>query len=302
VLDPINNDIKTYNAYTSFCASHPHDGRCGSTTTGAGAAACFMPGGAPDPACASGSIANPYWNAPVQNLLNPSASYYPTDVIISSPTIQADSYPVPHVAALLLQYKHRRWSVNPAFQLFAGQRYGAPESVPGIDPAQGCGALPGGLANDPRYPYGGAGGAPYNAATCNGALNAIPDPFTGAFDQPGAFVAPAYLTAHLSLSYAVSPSATLTISGTNLFSTCFGGSKEPWTGMGGHSVCGYVAGGGGPGTGILPAGNVYNPGATFQPFVQFPYQPLYGVYNVDRAGGGSVMLPPSIYVTLKFKV
>ena len=31
-ITPINTDIKTYNAYTSFCATNPKDARCGTGT------------------------------------------------------------------------------------------------------------------------------------------------------------------------------------------------------------------------------------------------------------------------------
>ncbi len=49
VLSPINADIQTYNAYTSYCASHHSDSRCGSTTNGTPAAACYASSGTPDP-------------------------------------------------------------------------------------------------------------------------------------------------------------------------------------------------------------------------------------------------------------
>ena len=32
VVDGLNNAIKTYNGYTSFCAANPTDARCGSTS------------------------------------------------------------------------------------------------------------------------------------------------------------------------------------------------------------------------------------------------------------------------------
>ena len=57
----------------------------------------------PDPTCAAGDIANPYWNAPVQPLFNPSASYYPYNQTFSSGfSSNASSYNVPHVAAVIL--------------------------------------------------------------------------------------------------------------------------------------------------------------------------------------------------------
>ncbi len=131
-LSPLNNDIKNYNAYTSFCATNPKDARCGSTSNGAIAAPCYTAlvadgsiAGATAAACgAAGSYANPYWNAPVQALLDEGGVYLPTDPIVSTPTLQSNSYAVPHVAALILIYKSNRFAITPSFQFGAGQRCG----------------------------------------------------------------------------------------------------------------------------------------------------------------------------------
>ena len=52
-LDPINQGIKAYNAYTSYCAANPTASKCGATQTGAAAAPCYTAAGAADPACAA---------------------------------------------------------------------------------------------------------------------------------------------------------------------------------------------------------------------------------------------------------
>ncbi len=281
VLSPINNDIRTYNAYTSFCASNPSDTRCGGTTTGAGAAACFTPGGAPDAACAAGDIANPYWNAPVQSTLDPNGSYWPTDPVVATTSLGVNSYTFPNVATLTLNYRHNKWALTPSLQFQGGQHYGAPETNTGIDPAAGCSALTAAsVTGDPRYPYGGAGGAPFDALTCNATLNAIPNVFTGKFDSIGEFVSPSQLLGSLQVSYNVSPRITVTANFANVINQCFGGSKEPWTGIGTPHVCSYVNGE--VSRLVAPAGNVYNPGATFQPQAVNPYFAYFGPYTMGN--------------------
>jgi hypothetical protein len=71
------------------------------------------------------------------------------------------------------------------------------------------------------------------------------------------------------LSYALSPRATARATLANIFSSCFGGSQEPWTG--GNHQCGYdvIAGH------VPPVGNIYNPGDSIQRLVQYPYGNLF---------------------------
>jgi hypothetical protein len=83
IIDPLNNQIKSYNAYTSFCASHPTTAPCAGATTATGApgAPCYTTANVAvaAAACTAADIANPYWNAPVQALLDPSGNYYTFD-------------------------------------------------------------------------------------------------------------------------------------------------------------------------------------------------------------------------------
>ncbi len=145
-LTQVNNDIKTYNGYTSFCAANPKDARCGTPTNNAPASPCYLAtttsgsvsGAAPAACTTPGAYANPYWNAPPQALFDEGGIYFPTDPIVAGVTLQANSYAVPHVASLILNYKRDRFTITPTFQFTAGQRYGVPESVLGVDPAAGC--------------------------------------------------------------------------------------------------------------------------------------------------------------------
>ncbi len=296
IVSQINNDISTYNAYTSYCAGHSTDSRCGSTSSGVTAAPCYDNTGAGVPCSAAGSIANPYWNAPVQKLLNPNADYATYDIFPGGIGGSADSFAIPYAATLVLNYKHDKFAITPSFQLTAGNRYGSPETTPGIDPAAGgCGTLAGSATSDPRYPYGAPGGAPYDALGCTGTI-VIPNPYTKTFDQPGAFVNPSQFLMNLQLSYNVSPKVTLVGTFANLINKCFGGTKAAWT-LSNSSVCSYgIVNGAGA---IPPVGNVYNPGATIQPFVQYPYGAYLGAVNVD---GNSTITPFNFYLEARIKL
>lgn len=311
VLSPINADIANYNAYTAACApGGTAAGRrefgaplCGATTTGAPPSACYVPvfgggglsGGKPAACTAKGAYANPYWNAPVQSLLDPNGAYLPYSVIPGTIGTGVNAYNYPYVATLLLNYKRGKFAATPSLQFVAGNRYGAPETMPGIDPAAGCTPLAGGIKGDPRYPYGAPGGAPYNSHTCLGQLNAIPDSFTGVFDALGAFREPGQLMAHLQLSYDLSPKVSLTLTLANLLSTCFGGQNTPFTYYWSRAVCQY----GGLAQALPPVGNVYNPHDNVQTFQRYPYEPGFGTYNDLN---DSTVAPFAAYFGVRFKI
>jgi hypothetical protein len=293
-LTNVNNSIVGYNSYTSFCSTHPTDKRCGTTASGVAAAPCYTPAGAPDNACAAGSIANPYWNAPVQSLFDPNANYYPYNQTFGTGfSSNASSYLQPHVAAIILNYKHDKWAISPTFQATAGGRYGSP--VQGI----GVSGLAGTTAGDPRYPYGAAGGAPYDAQFCgtfgvNLGYITAPDPYTGKFDTPGEFVEPTQILANLAITYQASKRLTLNVTAVNLWGTCFGGSKEPWTFSNSKLGCWY-----GSATGFQ-AGNFYNPGNSFQTQA-YPYFPVTGGIAGQQAYGTNVN-PLQVFFTAQFKM
>jgi hypothetical protein len=165
-----------------------------------------------------------------------------------------------------------------------------------VDPST-CSALAGVPIDKGRYPYGAVGGAPYDATTC-GQLNAIPDPYTGQFDPLGAFRQPAQLLGHLRISYDLSPKVTLTLTGANVLSTCFGGQVTRFTYYWSRNVCSYGAP---QGSGIVPVvvGNVYNPGANIQTFQRYPYEPSFGTYN-DLTS--SLLNPFNLYITANVKL
>jgi Carboxypeptidase regulatory-like domain/TonB dependent receptor/TonB-dependent Receptor Plug Domain len=307
IVSQINNDIINYNSYTSFCQTHTTDARCvGGSQTGL-AGQCYLatagtPGdfttisGATPVACGTpGSYANPYWNAPAQPLLNPNADYATYDIFPGGIGGSASSFAIPYAATLVLNYKHDKFAITPSLQFLAGNRYGSPETTPGIDPASGCFALAGSASTDPRYPYGAPGGAPYDATSCVNTIT-IPNPYTKSFDQPGAFVNPNQMLMNLQLRYDVSPKVTLVATFANIVNRCWGGTKAAWT-VNDSNVCSY---GINNSAGIVePVGNVYNPGATIQPFVQFPYERYLSPVNVDSF---STKMPFNFFMEAHIKI
>ena len=198
VLAPINNSIAQYNAYTKYCATHPGAANtmCGGSTTANGPAnACYtasgMPVGAlPGGNCPRNTIANPYWNAAPQALINTAQNFPTYDTFPGSLGLAAQGFGSPYVGTLVLNYKHQRFAITPSVQFQGGGKYGIPITEAGIDPASGCGK--------PLF------GDRYDASACPGVVD-IPNPFTGVFDPIGAFTEPNELIANLQLSYDVSP-------------------------------------------------------------------------------------------------
>ena len=180
------------------------------------------------------------------------------------------SYGAPFVSTLIVQWKHGPLAVTPALQFTGGNRYGVPLSTPGIDPSACTGGLAGSTAGDPRYPYGAAGGAPFDQTTCASNF-AIPNPFTGRFDNVGAFVAPNQLLLHTQVTYDVNKRVSLVGNFANIINRCWGGTKVPFAVS---HACNYAATYG-AGAGPQPIGNQYNPGNTLQPFLATPYDPVF---------------------------
>jgi hypothetical protein len=266
-VSAVNQAIGNYNSYTSFCGTHATDPRCAAANAPVAAAAPCYAAGAPDPTCAMpGTVANPYYNSPVQALFDPNGKYFPYNQQLG-PNAASTSYLIPHVVALIMQYKKDRLRVTPSVQFFAGSRYGTPFAVGGVAPDT-CTSLPGTTAaTDPRYAGTGASaGAGYDASSCTGSLF-IPDPATKTFDTVGQFVQPNLLNVNLQVSYDINPRLTLQLTGANILTSCFGGSNVPWA-IGGRIGCGYAN--------ALAVGNFYNPGDVIQPGFQFPYAPSIG--------------------------
>ena len=303
VLQPIQIGIQQYNSFTSFCAKNPANTKlCGSgTPSGVAAAPCYTAttptgGGAPVATCGPTDVANPYWNSAPQSLdqFNSNNFYSPFNQTIGavpgnsgSPVVS--SFIVPHVAALILQYKHGPITLTPTVQFSAGGKYGSPTIAYGVDPTSCSGNLASagsaGFAKDPRYPGGlppsAAPGNAYLAQTCSGAIF-TPNPDTGRFDNFGQYTEPSNLVGNLQISYAASKRVTFQAQLVNVVNQCFGGSNEPWTNAGPHVGCWYTN----TNTTFPFTGNFYNPGNGFQGTSGQPYGPYLSTNAFQQAYGG----------------
>jgi hypothetical protein len=296
VLDGINQAIVNYNNFTSYCASHTHSGLCsipGQTFTPG--SACYK-GGNGVPCSTPGAIANPYWNAPPQGLFDPGASYIAYNQLPGTGlSAVASSYIIPHVATLILNYKHDKFAITPALQMEAGGRYGSPVEGQGINPATCTGFLKGILpGNDPRYPSGTTGGRSYDASTCSGNI-VTPNFQSGKFDTFGAFVEPTVLALSSQLTYQASQKVTLRLTAANLWVDCLQGSTHPWTNIPFQSQAGCWYG--------APAayiGNFYNPGDQVQQFLKNSYGPVFG--NVFQQAYGGQANPFQLFITAEMRL
>jgi hypothetical protein len=137
----------------------------------------------------------------------------------------------------------------------------------------------------------------------------IPDPFTGQFDNVGAFTAPNEFMLNFQATYDVSPRITLTAVLANIVNTCWGGTTEAWTSTD-HNVCSYQVVAGGL---VPPVGNAFNPpGSTsstngknaatrIQNFLRFPYEPNLGPFLVSGLNN-SIKMPFQAYFMANIKL
>jgi outer membrane receptor protein involved in Fe transport len=301
IVDGVNQSIKTYNAYTSACSGNTKNSVCGGGVDTAGnvTAACYTTKGIADPKCAAGDIANPYWNSAPNSLFSANTEYIAQNQLPGTGLSSvASSYNIPHVAVLLLNYKHDRIAVTPSLQMTAGGRYGSPVEGNGIDPASGCSPLTAGnVAADPRnfngLPAGTTPAFEYDAQTCPGNLVA-PDFATHHFDNFGEFVEPTQLTLNVQLRYEASKEVTVALTMANVMNRCFGGTKAPWTaGVPSNVACWYGS------STVGSQGNFYNPGTGIAPPAQ-TYSPTAG--SVFQAAYGAQTNPFQAFLSVQVKM
>lgn len=268
----------------------------GSTITvpNSGQGPCPTPGATP---LQCGVVINPYYFMAPQPILDRNATYPAFDTFTSGPPGYGNNstgYTLapPQVITGFLNYRKKKLTITPSFQLAQPGYYGSPVSVPGLDPR----TCPGGVGSNSNQGQSGVTTAPNpgspNYVTCeapspfvNGGVLAIPNPETGKMDGFGQFVDPWVLGVNLQLGYDVSKSVHANMLVANLFNRCFGGTRAPWsTGATapGSVICGYGAGnyvsnfynGSSPndvaanGTAVMP-----NAAHAYAPFAQ-PFQPL----------------------------
>jgi hypothetical protein len=273
-IDNLNDYIRNYNAYTKACATASNTALCGTTSTGVTASPCYL-GGTPDPACGTGSIANPYYDAAPQALFDRNGEYTPYD-ILPSPFQGANGYETPDVATLILNYKHDRFSVTPSFTFSSGSVYGSPLVWPGYDPLS-CSGTTTGTQADPT--------------TCSGYLF-IPDKYTGKFDSFGDFREPARLTANLQFGYEASRNIKLTLTMTGITDHCYQ-RGEPWDNA---STCVYAQL---PSNNLAPVGNFISDPAKIPVQLAYPYASWY---NNSQTGFVGQKLPFNAFLTLDLRL
>jgi hypothetical protein len=274
-IDNLNDYIRSYNAYTKACASSQNTALCGTTSSGVPASPCYQ-AGTPDPACTGTSgdpaIANPYYNAPTQPLLDRNGEYTPYD-ILPAPFQGANGYETPDVATLVLNYKIKRFAITPSATYSSGSFYGSPLTYPGYDPLS-CTAVTTGTAA--------------NTQTCSNFLF-IPDKYTGKFDSFGALREPTRLTTNLQLSYEASSKVKFTLTMTGLMDQCYQ-RHYPWDS---GSTCVYAQ----------LASNLLAPAGNFvaNPPVQLLY-PYGSWYNNSQTGFVGQKIPFDAFLSADIRL
>lgn len=281
-VDPYNQDIANFNALTKAGGGSP----------------CYDPtaSGAPSACAAATDIRNPYYTMSPQPLLDKFAYY---DTGLASPYIS------PNTLAVVLNYRHDKFAITPAFTLNQGATYGAPNDILGLDPRT-CGQnnAAAGIVTagtDPlRADYTSCGSAETNNGTNTGHLY-VPDPSTGKFNTFGQYRQPWQFNMGLQMSYEFSPKVRANLTIANLVNQCFGGSSTSWSKMYAPSrtVCGYY-------TNPFYISNFYNGaspndvganGVPLNPFFTQSYVPAYG-----DANSYNTPLPLQLYFQLQIKL
>lgn len=265
VIDQLNGYILQYDSFLKGHGGY----RCyfyegGGYTPGKGTNNCNQ----------HGVVENPYYDQPYQNIFSDSA-WYPTYDVIPGPAAAANGYAVPYVVALILNYKHQRFTVTNSWNFGSGAEYGSPTQWPGFYPTS-CNAPPASW----RMAHGNAP----DPASCDDFGGSslplfIPDKFTGGYDDLGAFKEPWQLQMGLAFSYDVSPRVTARLNFTNLLDIC-GQRGYAWDNP---SVCIY---GSLPTNFLYPAGNFYpnSKSAVPPPQLQYPYSFWFNGNNTGFLG------------------
>jgi hypothetical protein len=272
--------------------------------TKAGGGCPYYQGGTCVPAGTAPSataIYNPYYNQPVQGLLDPNAWYAPGSTGLSPTDNPSVAYfDSPLDGTLILNYRKAKFAITPSLQLTQGSSYGGPLDVVGIDPRT-CGqnSLTAGItaASPGTNPYQCDALSDVGTYSTAAAQLYVPNSQTGSFSSPGQFRNPWILVTNLQMSYDISPKLTATLTFADLFHTCFGGSKEPWTSAypAGANYCGYSPNG-------LYAGNFYNGtgpnDAAANGFTPYPWQLQSYIPVIDSNLGN----PPPLNVYFQINV
>jgi hypothetical protein len=277
VIDQLNGYILSYDSFLKGHGGYPCYFYESNGTAGAGTNDCKQ----------SGVVLNPYYTQPYQNPFSPNA-WYPTYDVIPGPAAAANGYGVPYVAALIVNYRHRRLAVTNSWNFNSGAEYGAPTSWPGYNPTS-CYAPPRSWVD--------AHGNAADPASCDdfGLLPLfIPDPYTKGYDNLGAFKQPWQLQMGLAFTYDVSPRVTARLNFTNLLDVC-GQRGYPWDQS---WICAYSSL---PTNFLYPQGDFYPNSVSTRapPQLQYPYSFWF---NGNNTGFLGVVQPMQVTGTLTIRL
>ena len=209
---------------------------------------------------------------------------------------------------MILNWRHDKLAITPSFNFQTGGFYGSPLDTMGLDP-RSCllnSAATGITKLSPKT----------NPLQCNyltttsGGLGAfgflyVPNPQTGSFLFDN-FQQPSSIVGNLQLSYDASPRIRLTVLGTSLFHTCFGGTAAAWTAANppGAAVCGYLPSGGLLNNTLYPS-NFYN-GTSINDFrangARTPFQQSYLPSSLNNGAIGGGAPPINVFFNAQVKI
>ena len=282
IIDNINSYIQLYNSYTSACVP----AGAGGTYTSAQAQTCGIAaniGNAQGTFTNGGTVvANPYYNSTAQPILDRNA-YYTTYDIIPAPFAGGNGYETPHVASLILNYKHDRFSITPSFTYSSGANYGSPLVWPGYVP-QSCTGVTSGTTANPQTCSNFPNSGPLPALL-------IPDPYTGKFDGLGDFKEPSRLTMNLGMAYDAAKNTRISLMLTGLVDSC----KQRGYAWDNTKTCVYST---------LPS-SVLPPVGNFAPLASTPVQlkyPYAAWLNNSNTGFLGSTLPFQATLNVQFKI
>ncbi len=297
-------------------------------TQAGGGSQCYL-AGSPAACSTAGAILNPYYNTALQSPIATNGWYPGGDAGLSATNNPTTTYfDSPWNGTLILNYRKRKFAITPSIQIAEGSSYGGPLDVVGIDPRT-CGANSSqnfrpNPSYDPSQPV-----SPTNmptvavtpittlspntnpnqcdALTAPGTFSAaagqlfIPNPQTGQFAQPGAYRNPWVVVGNLAMSYDLSPRLSASVTVGNLFHTCFGGTKMPWTAAYGPSPssCGYTPN-------PLYVSNFYNGTSPYDAAANgttpYPWQVQSYIPSRSGSDAGGIPSPLNVFFSLNVKM
>ncbi|HZY97611.1 MAG TPA: TonB-dependent receptor [Candidatus Cybelea sp.] len=296
----LNQAIAQYNGLTKAGGGSP-------CYQGGFAVSCSEPNG--KKVAGFDTILNPYYSLTSQALLDPSGWYHPyTTAIAPNLNGAVNTYISPWVSSLILNWRHDKLAITPSINFQSGGFYGSPLDTLGLDPrtCKSNSATTGITKLSPRT----------NPLQCNYlTANApglgtfsflyVPNPQTGAFLFNN-YENPSSIFGNLQVTYDLTPKIRLSILGTSLFHTCFGGTSAPWTSAypAGQAVCGYLPAGGTLNSTLYPS-NFYN-GTGINDFkangARTPWTQSYLPNTAQNAAIGGATPPINVYFNATVKI